>query len=54
MPNPSHKPNERTRLIVETMTAFRIPEIETAIMVGFVSVECVWRWMNFAGWIAVK
>jgi tRNA (cmo5U34)-methyltransferase len=21
---------------------------------GFVGVECFWRWMNFAGWVAVK
>jgi len=23
-------------------------------MVGFQKVDCFWRWMNFAGWIAVK
>lgn len=23
-------------------------------MAGFKSVDCFWRWMNFAGWIAVK
>lgn len=23
-------------------------------MAGFVQVDCFWRWMNFAGWIAVK
>lgn len=23
-------------------------------MAGFTQVECFWRWMNFAGWIAVK
>ncbi len=21
---------------------------------GFVEVDCFWRWMNFAGWVAVK
>jgi len=23
-------------------------------MVGFRQVDCFWRWMNFAGWVAVK
>jgi tRNA (cmo5U34)-methyltransferase len=21
---------------------------------GFVDIDCFWRWMNFAGWIAVR
>lgn len=21
---------------------------------GFVEVDCFWRWMNFAGWVATK
>jgi len=27
---------------------------EMMSMVGFRQVDCFWRWMNFAGWIAVK
>ena len=23
-------------------------------MVGFNEVDCFWRWMNFAGWVAIK
>ena len=23
-------------------------------MSGFKSIDCFWRWMNFAGWIAIK
>jgi len=29
-------------------------ESELLYMAGFRQVECFWRWMNFAGWIAVK
>lgn len=27
---------------------------EMLAMVGFRQIDCFWRWMNFAGWIAVK
>lgn len=47
---------ERKRLSLEgvlvPMTA-RWNE-EMLSMVGFRQVDCFWRWMNFAGWIAVK
>lgn len=47
---------ERKRLSLEgvlvPMTA-RWNE-EMMQMVGFRQVDCFWRWMNFAGWIAVK
>lgn len=29
-------------------------QIETLYRVGFQSVDCFWRWMNFAGFIAIK
>jgi len=47
---------ERKRLSLEgvlvPMTA-RWNE-EMLQMVGFRQVDCFWRWMNFAGWVAVK
>ena len=27
---------------------------EMLVMTGFRQVDCFWRWMNFAGWIAIK
>ena len=27
---------------------------ELLYMAGFRQVDCFWRWMNFAGWVAVK
>ena len=27
---------------------------ELLIMAGFRQIDCFWRWMNFAGWIAIK
>lgn len=28
--------------------------VELMRMAGFKSIDCFWRWMNFAGWLAVK
>ena len=47
---------ERKRLALEGVlvpeTARGNEQLLTAA--GFLDVECFWRWMNFAGWVAVK
>jgi tRNA (cmo5U34)-methyltransferase len=47
---------ERKRLSLEGVMVPVTPQRNEQIMwgSGFTHVECFWRWINFAGWVAIK